>query len=85
MVTERKPNPVRGRVILEVTPRHAILYLCDRQGYVTDQEIFRYPVVMTNGECAEECRDLFDLLYDAINDVVNAELQDSPPDSPESD
>lgn len=84
MVSDRKPNPVRGRVILEVTPRHAILYLCDRHGYVTDQEIFRYPVVMDNGECSAECRDLFDLLYDAINDVVNAELQDSPPEGPES-
>ena len=81
---ERKPNPVRGRVILEVTPRHAILYLCDRHGYVTDQEVFRYPVLFTNDECYEECRDLFGVLYDCINDAVNSELQDSPPDGPES-
>ena len=85
MVNERKPNPVRGRVIVEVTPRHAILYLCDRAGYVTDQEVFRYPVVMDNDECTEECRDLFGLLYDAVNDVVNPELQDHPPERPESD
>lgn len=85
MVGDRKPNPVRGRVILEVTPRHAILYLCDRHGYVTDQEVFRYPVLMDSQECSDECRDLFDLLYDAINDTVNPALQDSPPDRPKSE
>ena len=85
MVDDRKPNPVRGRVILEVTGRHAILYLCDRHGYVTDQEVFRYPVVMDNAECYAECRDLFGVLYDCINDAVNPELQDSPPERPKSE
>lgn len=80
---ERKPNPVRGRVILEVTPRHAILYLCDRAGYVTDQEVFRYPDVMTNDECTAECKDLFGLLYDSLNETVNNELQAPPPDTPD--
>lgn len=80
---ERKPNPVRGRVILEVTPRHAILYLCDRAGYVTDQEVFRYPDVMTNDECTTECTNLFGLLYDSLNETVNNELQAPPPDTPD--
>ena len=81
----RKPNPVQGRVIVEITPVHAILYLCDRRGYVIDQEVFRYPQPMTLEECAAETRDLFGVLYDAVDSVVNPELQDSPPEGPKSE
>lgn len=77
-MTTRKPNPVRGRVIVEITPVHAILYLCDRRGYVIDQEVFRYPQPMTSDECDAETRDLFGVVYDAIDSVVNPELQDTP-------
>lgn len=83
-MSEKRPNPVRGRVIVEVTPAHAILYLCDRHGYVTDQEVFRYPIVMSDDGCTQECRELFNCLYEAVDSVVNPELQDSPPEAPES-
>lgn len=85
MVKQRRPNPVRGRVIVEVTPQHAVIYLCDRLGYVTDQEIFRYPKVMSGDECTEECRDLFSVMYDAIDSVVNPELQDPSPERSDSE
>lgn len=85
MVSERRPNPVRGRVIVEVTPNHAVIYLCDRAGYVTDQEVFRYPIPMSSDECTEECRDLFNVVYDAIDSVVNPELQDRPMQEPDSE
>ena len=84
-MSERKANPVRGRVILEVTTRHAVIYLCDRGGYVTDQEVFRYPLALSPDECDAECRDLFGMLYDAINEFVNPELQDTPDGEPESE
>ena len=85
MVKQRRPNPVRGRVIVEVTPQHAVIYLCDRMGYVTDQEIFRYPQVMSSDECILECRDLFSVMYDAIDSVVNPELQEGPPERQDSE
>ncbi len=83
-MSQRNPNPVRGRVIMEITPNHAILYLCDKLGYVIDQEVFRYPLTMSTEECSEECRDLFNVLYDAIDCAVNPELQAPPPRRPES-
>lgn len=81
----RNPNPVEGRVILEVTRHHALIYLCDRKGIVVDNEVFRYPFPLDRDDCQTECRDLFDMLYDALNDVVNAELQGGTGDKPESD
>lgn len=75
MSRPRHPNPVQGRVILEVTSHHAVIYLCDRQGVVLDNEVFRYPFPLDRDDCREECRDLFDLLYDSLNETVNAELQ----------
>lgn len=83
-MTQRRPNPVQGRVILEVTSHHAVLYLCDRRGVVTDNEIFRYSLSMTKSECEAECRGLFGMLYDALNDMVNGELQGDAGESPES-
>jgi len=74
-IMSRHPNPVMGRVILEVTRHHAVLYLCDRKGIVTDNEVFRYPVALEKDECGGECRDFFNLAYDYCNSVVNGELQ----------
>ena len=71
----RNPNPVMGRVILEVTRHHAVLYLCDRKGIVTDNEVFRYPAALERDECGSECRAFFNLAYDWCNSVVNSELQ----------
>ena len=84
MTRQRHPNPVQGRVILEVTSHHAVIYLCDRQGVVLDNEVFRYPAPLDRDECSEECRDLFDLLYDSLNDAINAELQGDGEDAPQS-
>jgi len=84
-MNQRKPNPVQGRVILEVTSHHAVIYLCDRQGVVLDNEVFRYPFPLDKDDCSDECRDLFNVLYDALNDVVNAELQGGTGERPESD
>ena len=85
MKRERHPNPVQGRVILEVTSHHAVVYLCDRQGVVLDNEVFRYPAPLDRDECSEECRDLFDLLYNSLNDTINAELQGDGGEKQESD
>jgi hypothetical protein len=76
---------VQGRVILEVTSHHAVIYLCDRQGVVLDNEVFKYPFPLDKHDCSDECRDLFNILYDALNDVVNAELQGGGGEKPESD
>jgi hypothetical protein len=85
MTQQRHPNPVQGRVILEVTSHHAVIYLCDRQGVVLDNEVFKYPFPLDKHDCSDECRDLFNVLYDALNDVVNAELQGGGGEKPESD
>ena len=84
-MSQRHPNPVQGRVILEVTRHHAVIYLCDRQGIVLDNEVFKYPFPLDKHDCSDECRDLFNILYDALNDVVNAELQGGGGEKPESD
>jgi hypothetical protein len=81
----RHPNPVEGRVILEVTRHHAVLYLCDRKGIVVDNEVFRFPSPLDQQGCSEECRGLFNIAYDCLNGMVNGELQGGGGQGPQSD
>lgn len=72
------PNPIEGRVILEVTRQHAILYLCDAKGIVVDNEVFRFPFKLERQDAYSEVKDAWDCVWDYLNHAVNWDVDDDP-------
>lgn len=80
-------NPVEGRVIVEVTRRHIVIYQCDQQGMVTDQDVFAWGFTMDRKDAVDEVSSTYGYLYDFLNHTINGEDDDEAEDSadPEND
>lgn len=70
-------NPVEGRVIVEMTRTHAIIYKTDSQGLVVDSEVFKWPYRLDRKDSDMELQGAFDWLYDYMNRTVNFDADDS--------
>lgn len=70
-------NPVEGRVIVEVTKRHAIIYRTDGKGFVVDNEVFAWPFPLSRPEAELENKDIWDVVYDYLNSVCNTDSSES--------
>lgn len=70
-------NPVEGRVIVEMTRTHALVYRTDPMGLVVDTEVFKWPYRLERVDAVNELRDVWDWLYDYLNRTVNHDVNDS--------
>lgn len=64
-------TPIIGRVIVEITRRHAIIYQTDNQGTVVDQDVFINPYSDTDGEAAATVDACYGSLFDWLNRNFN--------------
>ena len=69
-------NPVEGRVIIEMTRTHAIVYRTDPLGVVIDNEVFKWPYRMDRKDAVMELQAAWDWLYDYLNRTVNFDIDD---------
>jgi hypothetical protein len=69
-------NPVEGRVIVEVTRRHIVIYQCDQQGMVTDQDVFAWGFTMDRKDAVDEVASTYGYLYDFLNTTINGDDED---------
>lgn len=70
------PNPVEGRVIVEMTRTHALVYRTDSLGVVIDTEVFKWPYRLDKKDAVEELRGVWDWMYDYLNNNVNFDADD---------
>lgn len=69
----KKPNPVDGRVIVEVTRRHVLMYRCSADGVVQDQDVFAFPRPLeTQADAEAEIEACYGFIYDRCNSVINS-------------
>ncbi len=69
-------TPVEGRVILEMTRTHAVVYRTDPSGNVIDHEVFKWPYRLDKQDAVAELRDAWDWMYDYLNNTVNFDGED---------
>ncbi len=69
-------NPVEGRIIVEVTRKHIVLYQCDAKGLVTDQDVFSWGFMLDRKDAVDEVTSTYGYLYDFLNHVINGEDDD---------
>lgn len=67
------PNPVEGRVIVEVTRKHIVIYQTDAKGIVSDQDVFTWGFMMDRKDAIEEVTSTYGYLYDFLNHTINGE------------
>lgn len=66
-------TPIEGRVIIEVTRKHVLLYQTNGKGEVTDQDVFAFPVPMTRKDVLEEVAVIYGSVYDYVNEAINGD------------
>ena len=75
-------NPVEGRIIVEVTRRHIVIYQCDPKGVVTDQDVFSWGFMLDRKDAVDEVTSTYGYIYDFLNHTINGEEDDE--EEPES-
>jgi len=71
-MADRTPPPETpvAKIVVDVGKRYVVVFLCDGNGVVRDEERFRFGVELERPESWEFARTVFDMAYQMAQDEV---------------
>jgi hypothetical protein len=78
-------DPVIGKVVVDITRSYIVLYRCDGDGTVVDEDRFRVNWRLDRREALGETNDIHGVVFDYLNDIWNGSEDEDGDDAARDD
>lgn len=78
-------DEIIGKVVVDITRSYIVLYRCEGDGTVVDQDWFRVNWRLDRKEAVGETNDVHGVIFDYLNDVWNSSEEDEEDDAARDD
>lgn len=71
MPSEREPDNIVRRIVVEYGRVYVYAYVTDGGGKMLDEDVFKQPYRLDKSDAVEEAGELYGIIYDTLNDNIN--------------
>lgn len=71
MPSEREPDSIVRRIVVDVGRVYSYLQIVDGSGKILDEDVFKQPYRIDKSDAVEEAHDLHGVIYDFLNETIN--------------
>lgn len=78
-------DEIVGKVVVDITRSYIVLYRCEGDGTVVDQDWFKVNWRLDRKEAIGETNDIHGVVFDYLNDIWNSSEEDEEGDAASTD